>query len=91
VESMLKTNVDGVVRSVAMNKKGIVSPCTDICRYEEINGEPRCVSCFRTYEDLSNWFYMTNEERRNRVKQVKKERKDYERQQKDNQDMGKES
>ena len=68
-----------------------VSPCNDICRYEEINGEPRCISCFRTYEDLNNWFYMSDENRRKRIKQIKKDRKEYERQQKDNQDMGKES
>jgi len=74
-----------------MNKKGIVSPCTDICRYEEINGEPRCISCFRTYEDLNQWFYMSNESRRERIKQIKKDRREYERQQKDNENMGEES
>jgi len=74
-----------------MNKKGIVSPCVEICRYEEIDGEPRCISCFRTYEDLSNWMYLTNEERQKRIKQIKKDRREYERQQKNNKDMGKES
>ena len=68
-----------------------VSPCNDICRYEKVNGEPRCISCFRTYEDLNNWFYMTDENRRERIKQIKKDRREYERQQKDSQDMGKES
>jgi len=72
-----------------MNKNGIVSPCNSICRYEEINGEPRCTSCFRTYEDLSNWMYLTNEERKTRIRQIKKDRREYERQQKDNEDMGK--
>jgi len=70
--------------------KGIVSPCTEICRYEEIDGEPRCISCFRTYEDLSNWMYLTNEERQKRIKQIKKDRREYERKQKDNENMGKE-
>jgi predicted Fe-S protein YdhL (DUF1289 family) len=74
-----------------MNKKGIVSPCTSICRYEKINGEPRCISCFRTYEDLSNWMYLTNEERKERIRQIKKDRREYEREQKNNKDMGKES
>ena len=72
-----------------MNKKGIVSPCTSICRYEEVEGEPRCISCFRTYTDLEKWYYMSDEERRQRIKQVKKERKDYERKQQDGQDMEK--
>jgi predicted Fe-S protein YdhL (DUF1289 family) len=62
-----------------MNTKGIVSPCTSICRYEEIDGEPRCISCFRTYEDLSNWMYLTNEERKERIRQIKKDRREYER------------
>jgi predicted Fe-S protein YdhL (DUF1289 family) len=74
-----------------MNKKGTVSPCTAICRYEKINGEPRCISCFRTYDDLSHWIYMTDEERRERIKQIKKDRREYERQQKGDEDMGKES
>ncbi len=74
-----------------MNKKDTVSPCTSICRYEKINGEPRCISCFRTYDDLSDWIYKTDEERRLRIRQIKKERKAYERQRKDNEDMGKES
>lgn len=55
-----------------------VTPCNNICRYEEIDGTPRCTSCFRTYEDLERWFYMDNIERRARIKQLKKERKQYE-------------
>ncbi len=82
---------DGAAWSVVMSKKDIISPCTDICKYEEIDGEPRCISCFRTYEDLNNWFYMTNESRRERIKQIKKDRKNYERKQANNKDMGKES
>jgi len=63
-----------------MMKKPI-SPCTEICRYEEIDGESRCISCFRTYEDLEKWYYMSDEEREARIRQVKKERKNYERKQ----------
>lgn len=74
-----------------MNKKGIASPCKDICRYEEIEGEPRCISCFRTYDDLNQWFYMDNEERKTRIKQIKKERKEYERKQQNGQNMEKKS
>jgi len=71
--------------------EGIVSPCNSICRYEEINGEPRCLSCFRTYEDLSNWMYLTNEERQKRIRQIKKDRREYERQQQNNKHMEKKS
>ena len=74
-----------------MNKKGITSPCTNICRYEEINGKPRCISCFRTYEDLSNWIYLTNEERQKRIRQIKKDRREYERQQQNDKHMEKKS
>ena len=74
-----------------MSTKGAISPCKDICRYEEIDGEPRCISCFRTYEDLNQWFYMDNEERKTRIKQIKKERKEYERKQQNGQNMEKKS
>lgn len=67
------------------------TPCTNICKYEEINGEPRCISCFRTYEDLSNWFYMTDESRQERIKQIKKDRREYERQQSNSKSMAKKS
>jgi len=89
--SKKKIKDDGVAWSAEMNKNGIVSPCTEICRYEEIDGEPRCISCFRTYEDLSNWMYLTNEERQKRIRQIKRDRREYERQQKNNENMGKES
>jgi len=58
------------------------TPCVNICRYQEVDGEPRCVSCFRTYEDLEKWIYMTDEERKTRIRQIKKERKTYENKQK---------
>jgi len=70
---------------------GIVSPCNSICRYEEIDGEPRCLSCFRTYEDLSNWMYLTNDQRRERIKQIKRDRREYERQQKNATNLAKKS
>lgn len=57
------------------------TPCTNICRYENIDGEPRCISCFRTYEDLSQWIYMDEETRKQRIKQLKKDRREYERKQ----------
>lgn len=67
------------------------TPCVNICRYEEIDGEPRCIACFRTYEDLDKWMYMTDEERKNRIKQIKKERKTYESRQKNSRSVEKKS
>ena len=63
------------------------TPCTNICRYEDIDGEPRCISCFRTYEDLSQWIYMDEETRKQRIKQLKKDRREYERKQANNKNM----
>ena len=67
------------------------TPCTNICRYEDFDGEPRCISCFRTYEDLSNWIYLDDETRKERIKQLKKDRREYERRQKDDANMGEKS
>ena len=72
-----------------MSKKNTeVSPCNNICTYESIEGTPRCSSCWRTYEDLDQWMYMTNEERRCRIKQIKEDRRAYESKQKNIKDMG---
>lgn len=47
------------------------SPCNGICRMEKIGTEYRCESCFRTYEDLEKWLYMSKESRLERMKQLK--------------------
>jgi len=31
----------------------------------------RCISCFRTYDDLEQWFYMSKEARLERIKQLR--------------------
>jgi len=33
----------------------------------------RCVACHRTYDDLEQWFYMTEETRLERMEQIKHE------------------
>lgn len=63
------------------------TPCTNICRYEDIDGEPRCISCFRTYDDLSQWIYMDEETRKQRIKQLKKDRREHERKQANSKNM----
>ena len=37
-----------------------VSPCQGICGYANTT---RCVGCFRTPEEISNWFFMNDEEK----------------------------
>lgn len=75
-----------------MSKKNTeVSPCNNVCSYDNIDGEPRCISCWRTYEDLDQWSFMSNEQRRHRMKQIKQEKKLYENKQKNNANMGRKS
>ena len=47
------------------------SPCNGVCRMETIDNEVKCKSCFRTYQDLEQWFYMTKEQRLQRMKQLR--------------------
>jgi predicted Fe-S protein YdhL (DUF1289 family) len=47
------------------------SPCNGICRMEKVNGQYRCESCHRDYDDLAQWLYMTREDRLARMKQLK--------------------
>jgi hypothetical protein len=42
-------------------------------------------------DDLSNWIYLDDKTRKERIKQLKKDRREYERQQKDDKNMGKKS
>ena len=50
------------------------SPCTGVCRIvDTTGGEPRCVSCYRTYEDLDQWITMSREARIKRMKQLRDE------------------
>ena len=48
------------------------SPCNGVCRMETIDNEVKCKSCFRTYQDLEQWFYMTKEQRLQRMKELKR-------------------
>ena len=51
------------------------SPCTGVCRIvDTTGGEPRCISCYRTYEDLDQWLVMSREERVQRIQQLQLER-----------------
>lgn len=59
-----------------MNEK-IITPCKDVCRYEDIEGTPTCISCFRTYDDLDKWAILSNHERKERIKDCKKRKKKY--------------
>ena len=38
-----------------------LSPCVGICQYNE---EESCIGCFRTSKEISQWFDMTTEEKK---------------------------
>ena len=41
-------------------KKDSDSPCVGVCQY---NDEEVCQGCFRTSDEITGWFDMTNEEK----------------------------
>lgn len=40
--------------------KQIVTPCIGICSY---NGKGSCVGCYRTSDEIVNWFDMSDDQR----------------------------
>jgi len=46
------------------------SPCNGVCRMEGA----RCISCFRTYDDLEQWYYLSREARLERMREILRER-----------------
>jgi len=50
----------------------VSSPCNGVCRIiEEVGKEARCISCKRTYDDLEQWLYLSEEGRKQRMEQLK--------------------
>jgi predicted Fe-S protein YdhL (DUF1289 family) len=47
------------------------SPCNGQCKYVELDKVPTCVGCGRTYDDLSHWFYMDKQQKRECIKRCK--------------------
>lgn len=50
------------------------SPCTGDCRMINVAGKTKCRSCYRDYDDLEHWLYMTREARLERMKQLENEK-----------------
>jgi predicted Fe-S protein YdhL (DUF1289 family) len=46
------------------------SPCTGTCRLKD----NRCISCYRTYQDISEWFDLSKQQRLKRMEQLNKEK-----------------
>jgi len=53
------------------------SPCKNICQYEEFEGTPMCIACYRTYDDLEVWFNAGDDEKKRITKECKKREKRY--------------
>ena len=46
----------------------VIDPCQAICRFDD---DDVCIGCFRKREDINNWRFMSNDERRKVVEVVK--------------------
>jgi predicted Fe-S protein YdhL (DUF1289 family) len=46
---------------------------------ENMQDEIRCKSCFRTFTDIEQWLYLTDESRQERMNQLKREKQQYNR------------
>jgi predicted Fe-S protein YdhL (DUF1289 family) len=47
--------------------KAIKTPCVGICSY---NDNDLCVGCYRNFEEISNWFEMSDDEREKIMNQL---------------------
>jgi predicted Fe-S protein YdhL (DUF1289 family) len=51
--------------------------CVSICEYEDYNAEPKvCKGCGRTSEEITEWFYASEERKREIVKSIRKRNKE---------------
>lgn len=46
----------------------VASPCENICQLDPRSGY--CIGCLRTIDEIGDWLEMTNEEKRNVLKQL---------------------
>ena len=47
----------------------IESPCNDICTTDKESG--LCIGCGRTTEEISNWLYYSDKQKKNVIKDLK--------------------
>lgn len=46
---------------------GIKSPCIKVCKYDS---EGNCMGCHRSMEEITNWIFMSDEEKRESLKKA---------------------
>ena len=51
----------------------IDSPCNDICTTDQENG--LCIGCGRTQEEIANWLFYTNEQKKKVLKALESRNK----------------
>ena len=49
--------------------KTVESPCTNVCKYD--TKEEFCIGCYRTKEELQDWWIMTREQKLETLKKLK--------------------
>ena len=49
--------------------KTVESPCTNICKYD--SKEEFCIGCYRTKQELQDWWIMTREQKLETLKKLK--------------------
>ena len=50
--------------------KTVESPCTNVCKYD--TKEEFCIGCYRTKQELQDWWIMTREQKLETLKKLKK-------------------
>lgn len=56
------------MRRVNKKKPKLITPCIRVCKLE--NGS--CIGCKRTEDEISNWFWISDEEKLKIMKKLKK-------------------
>ena len=51
----------------------IPSPCISVCMYDDT--ESFCIGCYRTVEQLTNWWIYTREEKEKALEDIQQRRK----------------
>ena len=48
-------------------KSEIKSPCIKVCKYDK---EGNCVGCHRSMEEITNWIFMSDDEKKESLRKV---------------------
>ena len=60
------------IRKMLKNKTAIKSPCIHVCTLDE---NKVCMGCYRSAEEVRNWFRYTDEEKRASLKNAEERRR----------------